>query len=363
MSTARLTYRPALDGVRGIAIAIVVLFHAFGWPGEGTFGVDLFFVLSGFLITLILLKEHSESGAIRIRAFYYRRARRLLPALFTMLVPFMVVALVTASPLAMGLATCLTYTTNILVAAGDSQPYLTGFIHMWSLAAEEQFYIVWPLLLLLLLRIGGARTAARGLIALLAVAMIYRLVLLLQGVPIGRLYYGPDTHADSLLVGCLSGCYYARGRLPRIISSPRVREWSIAAALLLIIAAAVFAAEIPPRLAYGTQLVPTVFALVAGVLVTCAALGGSTVARALSVRPLVFLGQISYSLYLWHLPLLVYVFGGRDGGIRSSAAVATAVGVAAASRHFIELPFLSQRAPGYGHASRKRPSPALRGVQ
>ena len=363
MSANRLGYRPALDGIRGIAIAIVVLFHAFGWPREGTFGVDLFFVLSGFLITLILLKEQSESGTIGIRAFYYRRARRLLPALFCLLVPFMTIALLTASALAIGLATCLTYTTNILVAAGHAQPYLTGFIHMWSLAAEEQFYIVWPLLLLLLLRIGGTRAAARGLIGLLAVAVIYRLVLLLQGVSIARLYYGPDTHADSLLVGCLFGCYYWRRRLPRIISLPRAREWSIAVALLLIVGAAIFAADIPPRLAYGTQLVPTAFALVAGVLVTSAALGGSVVASALSIRPLVFLGQISYSLYLWHLPLLVYVFGGRDGGVRSIAAVATAVVVATASRRFVELPFLSKRAPEYGHASANRPAPALHGVQ
>jgi peptidoglycan/LPS O-acetylase OafA/YrhL len=358
VSPDRFGYRPALDGVRGIAIAIVVSFHAFGWPREGTLGVDLFFVLSGFLITLILLKEHSESGAIRIRAFYYRRARRLLPALFTMLAPFMVIAAVTASPLVVGLAACLTYTSNILIAADPSQPYLPGLIHMWSLAAEEQFYIIWPLLLLLFLRIGGARTAARALIVLLAVAIIYRLVLLLQGASIARLYYGPDTHADSLLIGCLAGYFYAFRRLPRIISSPRAREWSIAGALVLIIVAAVFLADIPPRLAYGTQLVPTLFALVAGVFVTCAALGGSVVARALSLRPLVFLGRISYSLYLWHLPLLVLVFGGRDGGLRSIAAVTAAVAVAAASRHFIELPFLTRRDAQRGRAETAHAAPA-----
>src|SRR6266571_4765617 len=130
----RLGYRPALDGVRGLAIAIVVAYHGFGWPGEGTLGVDLFFVLSGFLITTLLLEEHERMGAISIRAFYRRRARRLLPALFIMLAPFFVLAAVSASfqsRLMVGLGAALTYTSNIVGATAPSA-VPAALIHLWS---------------------------------------------------------------------------------------------------------------------------------------------------------------------------------------------------------------------------------------
>jgi peptidoglycan/LPS O-acetylase OafA/YrhL len=345
----RLGYRPALDGVRGIAIAIVVAFHAFGWPAAGTLGVDLFFVLSGFLITTLLLEEHAQSGRIGIRAFYVRRARRLLPALFALLVPFLLIALSAVvfrgsfpSSVLLGLGGALTYTSNIVVAA-DPTAVPAALIHLWSLGAEEQFYIVWPLLLVVLIRRGGTRLVGRALGTLLVFAVVYRLQLLLRGASIERLYYGPDTHADSLLVGCTFGCYFVRGRLPRAISSERVRKLSIAISLAAVTAAAVFLGRVPARLAYETQLVPTVFSVAAGVFVVCAAFGGSAVARALCARPLVFLGRISYSVYLWHLPLLVAFAGvNREFGFRTIAAVVAAVLVATGSRYLIELPFLAR---------------------
>jgi peptidoglycan/LPS O-acetylase OafA/YrhL len=362
----QLGYRPALDGVRGLAIAIVVGFHAFGWPGEGTLGVDLFFVLSGFLITTLLLEEHEATGKIRIRGFYGRRARRLLPALFAMLVPFVILAAGTAaatgslrSPLVVGLASALTYTSNIVVAA-DPSAASAWMIHLWSLAAEEQFYLVWPLLLTVLMRIGGPRLIGRGLLMLLMLAVVYRLQLLARGASIERLYYGPDTHPDSLLVGCLFGCYFSRGRLPLwITSSARARDVASALSLMLIVAAAVLLKHVPERLAYETQLVPTVFALVAGLFIVCAVTGGTLVSRGLSLRPLVFLGQISYSLYLWHVPLLV-AFAGvhRTFEFRTIAAVAAAVAFASCSRKFIELPFLRGRGEATGERARSRPAPA-----
>jgi peptidoglycan/LPS O-acetylase OafA/YrhL len=337
--------------VRGLAIAIVVSFHAFGWPGEGTLGVDLFFVLSGFLITTLLLEEHYRVGTISIRRFYGRRARRLLPALFFLMAPFLLLAAISAattgslrSPLFVGLASALTYTSNIVVAA-DPSAVPAGMIHLWSLAAEEQFYIVWPLLLLVLIRAGGARLVARALVVLLMLAVVYRLQLLWRGASIDRLYYGPDTHADSLLIGCAFGCYFARGGLPVWIrSSARARELVSAVALTLVIAAAVLLEQVPQRLAYETQLLPTAFALVAGIFVVCAVAGETVVARGLSLRPVVFLGRISYSLYLWHLPLLVAFAGvNREPGLRTIAAVVVAVAVASCSRKFVELPFLHRR--------------------
>jgi peptidoglycan/LPS O-acetylase OafA/YrhL len=346
----RLGYRPALDGVRGLAIAIVVAFHAFGWPAAGTLGVDLFFVLSGFLITTLLLEEHARSGRIGIRAFYVRRARRLLPALFVMLVPFVLIAATTtvvrgtlSSTLFLGLGAALTYTSNIVVAA-DPSAVPAALIHLWSLAAEEQFYLAWPLLVLVLIRRGGIRLVGRVVAVLLALAVAYRLQLLLRGVSIERLYYGPDTHADSLLVGCFFGCLWMRGRLPRMISSERARRVSILLSLVAVLSAAVLIGRVPWRVAYGLQLVPTGFAVAAGVLVVSAALGGSAIARALSVKPLVFLGRISYAVYLWHLPLLVAFAGvDRQFGLRTCAAVLATVVVATGSRYVIELPFLTRR--------------------
>jgi peptidoglycan/LPS O-acetylase OafA/YrhL len=247
------------------------------------------------------------------------------------------------SRLVFGVGAALTYTSNVVVAT-DPSAMPAALIHLWSLASEEQFYILWPLFLVVLMRLGHVRLVGRVLVALLAFAVLYRLQLLVRGTSLDRLYYGPDTHADSLLVGCIFGCWFVSGRLPRIISAERARKVSIALALILIVAAAVFIESVPPRLAYGMQLLPTGFAVAAGVFVACAAMGGSAVARALSVRPLVFLGRISYALYLWHLPLLVALAGvHREVGLRSGAAVAAAVGVAIASRYFVELPFLTRR--------------------
>jgi len=345
----RLGYRPALDGVRGLAIALVVAFHAFGWPPGGTLGVDLFFVLSGFLITTLLLEEHRAKGTISIRRFYGRRARRLLPALSVLLAPFLLIAAVSAaetgslrSPVFVGLAATLTYTSNIVVAA-DPSAVPAGMIHLWSLAAEEQFYIVWPLLLLVLLRAGGVRLVARAVAVLLAVAVVYRLQLLLRGASIERLYYSPDTHADSLLIGCAFGCSFVHGRLFAWWSalSAWARNVASTSALALVVATVVALGSIPQRLAYQTQLLPTVFALIAGALIVCTVTGETVVGQALSLRPVVFLGQISYSLYLWHLPLLVAFAGTNRGvGLPSIAAVAAALVLATCSRKFVELPFL-----------------------
>src|SRR5262245_4168116 len=214
----KLGYRPALDGLRGIAIALVVGFHAFRWPANGALGVDLFFVLSGFLITTLLLEEHRSFGRIGLRRFYVRRVRRLYPALLLLLLALVAVTLAAGgfpsldSPPAIGVASALTYTANVVVAASPSH-VPAGMVHLWSLAAEEQFYVVWPLLIVLLLRWRSMRLLATSLVVLLLLAIAYRLRLALAGASIGRLYYGPDTHADSLLVGCAVGCGFHAAHL------------------------------------------------------------------------------------------------------------------------------------------------------
>jgi peptidoglycan/LPS O-acetylase OafA/YrhL len=349
-SVTKLGYRPALDGLRGIAIALVVGFHAFGWPAGGTLGVDLFFVLSGFLITTLLLEEHEATRTISIRNFYARRARRLLPALGAMLAPFVLLALGAAAAgsfqprILVGLGAALTYTSNIVVAA-DPSAVPAALVHLWSLAAEEQFYILWPIVLVALLRRGGTRLVLGALALLLALAIAYRLQLVVRGASIDRLYYAPDTHADSLLVGCAFGCCFVRSWLPRrLIASKRTRTGVGAAALVLVAAVALLVDRLPPRIAYGSQLIPTGFALTAGILLVCTVAGASAVSSGLGLRPLVSLGRISYSLYLWHLPVLV-AFAGveRRFDLRTVTAVVAAIGAAAASRKFVESPLLRPR--------------------
>jgi peptidoglycan/LPS O-acetylase OafA/YrhL len=343
----RLGHQPALDGLRGIAIALVVSFHAFGWPADGTLGVDLFFVLSGFLITTLLLDEHRATGRIGLSAFYLRRARRLLPALLVLLLAFLLITLASAglwSPIGIGLVSALTYTSNIVVAA-DPSAVPAGMLHLWSLAAEEQFYIVWPVALILGLRFGGRRLALGGLLLLLVAAVGCRLYLTLDGASIHRLYYGPDTHADPLIVGCIFGCCFHWRLVPRrLLTSASIRLTLGGTALAALVATAALVHLLPARIAYETQLLPTGSAVLAGVVIVSAAAGRSPVARGLATPPLASLGRISYSLYLWHLPILV-AFAGveRSAGVRTVAAVAVSVAVAAVSRRFIELPFLARR--------------------
>jgi peptidoglycan/LPS O-acetylase OafA/YrhL len=353
----RLGYRQELDGIRGLAIGLVVSFHAFGWPRAGTLGVDLFFVLSGFLITTLLLEEHALSHGVSIRRFYVRRARRLLPALFALLAAFLLITVLSTAargtfhpPAIVGLAAALTYTSNIVVAA-DPSAVPAALIHLWSLAAEEQFYILWPLLLLLFLRRGGVRFAGRGLVVLLVCSVLYRLGLTLAGASGDRLFYAPDTHADSLLIGCAVACWFSE-RSVVLAARHRRQELGAGLALALVLAGAVLLDRVPTKVAYELQLVPTAFALTAAALIVYAAIGSSLVARALSARPMVFLGGISYSLYLWHLPLLV-AFSGTERyiGARTIGAVVTALAVATASRAYVELPFLARR------TSRQREDP------
>jgi peptidoglycan/LPS O-acetylase OafA/YrhL len=348
----RLGYRPALDGLRGIAIALVVAFHAFGWPRGGTLGVDLFFVLSGFLITSLLLEEHGTTGRIDVRSFYVRRARRLLPALAVLLASFLLVGIMAAAAgsfqprIFVGIGAAVTYSSNIVVAASPSA-VPAGLVHLWSLAAEEQFYLAWPLVLVLLLRVGSVRLVIKALVALTALAVVYRVQLVMRGASIGRVYYAPDTHADSLLIGCLFACWFVRGGPAQaiLLSRARTRSTVGGAALCLVIATALLFTQMPWRTAYELLIIPTGFALAAGILIASAVTGGSLLAQALSVRPLVALGGISYSLYLWHLPVLVALAGtSRHFDLRTVTAVALAVLAAAVSRRLVEAPFLSRRA-------------------
>jgi peptidoglycan/LPS O-acetylase OafA/YrhL len=325
---------PALDGLRGVAILLVLGFHS-GLVRGGWLGVDLFFVLSGFLITSLLLGEWA-GRTISLRSFYRRRACRLLPALVAMVAVYLGVVLVfgDAAGRRASLESALlglTYTMNIhnmLVGTGSPDPVIN---HLWSLATEEQFYLVWPPLLLLLLSrsvhgkkllacvVGGAAIAAVG-------------------------SHWTITYWDALLMGCAAGVLFTNGLVPHI---PKL-VWELA--LVVALWLALFMVEGPAT----NAPVVTVFALAGSIAVLAAATSpGSWLARVLGLQPLRYVGRISYGLYIWHHPLFA-LLGWRLG---LPAAFATAI----LSFRYIEQPFLRRRTgrSPLGRVPRAIPSPAL----
>ena len=344
-------YRPALDGVRAIAISAVVLLHAFGWPRGGALGVDLFFVLSGFLITTLLLQEHQRSRHIDLRAFYRRRAVRLLPALFVVLVTYAVAVTTLAAvrgkdlhdPM-VALAAAATYSSNFLNVFAFPADVPASLAQLWSLAQEEQFYLLWPIVLLLLTR--KHRTLTRFLWLAIAAVTIENVVLLaVNGASdesFYRIYFGPDTHSAPILVGCLFGVLFVQDRLPRLVRS---RGTATAAVCLAALLFAIYSFAWNPFV-FGTPAVLVVAFIAAFLIASLVTDHNSLAARALGIRPLRFVGKISYALYLWH-PLMLVAFGAQLhtalGGWRATAAIAASVAAATMSRYLVERPCLRYR--------------------
>ncbi|HEX4490567.1 MAG TPA: acyltransferase family protein [Acidimicrobiia bacterium] len=304
-------YRPGLDGVRALAVVAVMLYHDdVSWARGGFVGVDVFFVLSGFLITSLLLSELDDTGRIDRIAFWGRRARRLLPALFLLLVGVVVYAIVWAKPDELhdirldGIATIF-YVTNWRLVAGGLSYFQTFQVpsplqHTWSLAIEEQYYLVWPIVLFAARPLWRRRPRALApAIAALALASAALMAILFHAhASIDRLYYGTDTRAQALLVGSAIAAFQ---RVPRARAARRA-AWLrtvCGAGGVLLLAAVVWRWNTPRFLYRGGFLV---VALAAGALVVAAAERG-WIARLLSLRPLPAIGLVSYGLYLWHWPV------------------------------------------------------------
>jgi peptidoglycan/LPS O-acetylase OafA/YrhL len=282
----RLGYRPALDGLRALAIVAVIAYHAYpdAVPG-GYVGVEVFFVLSGFLITRLLLDEHRETGSIDLRGFYGRRARRLLPAVAVLAAAYVGASLVVDVPrLWPSLGVMAVYLTNWHNAAGH--PMAPGLSQMWSLAIEEQFYLVWPFVLAALLRRAPHRVGP-VLVALTASSFIWRELLWRSGATANRMYYGSDTRVGGLLLGCLVAWLTVHG------VSARLRH--LAAPGLAVVA---WLSLAPPAWGWASP----------GFTLTLAALASAALVVAAVDRPWfgpVAVGQRAYGWYLWHPPLLL----------------------------------------------------------
>ncbi len=373
---------PGLDGIRAVAVLGVLAFHGgVSWAGGGLLGVDIFFVLSGFLITSLLVGEWASSGKVRFLRFYERRARRLLPALFLTMLVVAAYAHWFALPSTLttlrgdALAT-LAYVANWrFVLTG--QNYFVRFgppsplLHTWSLAVEEQFYLVWPALALFVLRRRGRRglavVAAVGIVISAAVTTL----LFHHGVSVTRLYYGTDTRVQEVMAGALLAVVIPRiahrfravgatgdpgadaGSDTETALDPPSSGWVIsavgAAGAVALLWALHAVSGARPFLYDGGFLL--VAAATAAVILLVVVRPGNWLSRGLSFGVLGYIGRISYGLYLYHYPMFLMIDGQHTGltGAGLLAVRLAATGAAAvASYHLVEMPVRNRRAlPGW----------------
>jgi len=337
--------RGDIEGLRAIAVVLVVLFHAsIGGFSGGFVGVDVFFVISGFLITGLLLRERRASGTISLSTFYSRRARRLLPAALLVLLVTLAASIILLPPLlipgvATDTASAALYVSNMGFAMQATDYFAAGqapspILHYWSLGVEEQFYLFWPIIVLLVAR-GASQPARRVGVALIAIAgtsFVFALWLTSAAQPWA--FFSLPARAWELALGGILALAGTRLRL--------VPERAAAAAgwvgVALIVLAGTVLNETTPFPGYAA-LLPTVGA--AMVIVSGARVTAAGPARLLGTAIPRFLGRISYSLYLWHWPVLVLpaVAAGIPLPLPERVAlVIVAVALAAATHRWVEDP-------------------------
>jgi len=346
---------PALDGLRGAAVFAILLFHA-GHLRGGWLGVDLFFVVSGFLITSLLLVEHETTGRVALSAFWSRRARRLLPALFATLFGVTLYAGVLAEPNELARIRADAVATLFYVAnwhsiiAGNEYWELfrapSPLEHTWSLAIEEQFYLLWPPLLLLLLgRFRATRSALAVAALLLALSSALWMAWLFDpNAGTARVYYGADTRAFALLLGIV----VAAVSHDRVARSPDEKHLGLDVlgwlGILMLLVGWLGLDGRDPAVYRGL-----LFALACAAAATVAASVWSpagSLARAAGVAPLRGLGVISYGVYLWHWPIYLALSPERvalDGALLTCLRIAVTLAVSWVSYVVIERPIRHRR--------------------
>lgn len=343
-----------LDGVRAIAVLLVIVFHLS--PGAvvgGYIGVDLFFVVSGFLITSLLLREQAANGRIALGAFWRRRARRLLPALGVLLLVCCSAAYVIGGDVLVGLGQqvlgAVTFSSNWLFLAASSDYFDATtpelFRNLWSLAVEEQFYLLWPLLLAFVLlklprwvRIAGVSLLAAGSAVWMAV--------LWSPDTATRVYYGTDTHFFGLAIGAVLA-FAATSWPERALEWPRPARTALGLsgpiALAGILVIGFLMNENAPQTFQGGL---AVVSILSAVVIASLLVQGTPLARLLDWLPLRWIGERSYGLYLWHWPVFLLVSAVLPAWTRElwsswalgGIALVLTVAAAALSYEFVEQP-------------------------
>lgn len=307
---------PGLDGLRGLAVLGVIFYHMnFPWAAGGLLGVTIFFVLSGYLITDILLSDWETKGNIQLIRFWWRRIRRLFPALYTML--FFVTIWITLfqrellSPLREDLVSVIFYFSNwwfIFKDVSYFESYDTPSVvgHFWSLAIEEQFYIFWPIVVILLMFLFKKRTASLfWIIFTLALASaVWMGILYMPGEDPSRVYYGTDTRAFSLLIGAgLAVVWPSRKLAQQVGWKQRLTLDLVGLGALVFLAFMFYTADPFDEILYvgGMFIISLMTAILIAVLVH----PSSILAKILSFKPLKWAGLRSYAMYLWHYPIVL----------------------------------------------------------
>lgn len=349
-------YIPALDGLRALAVIAVVIYHMNATALQsGLLGVTIFFVLSGYLITGLLIREWSTTKKINLPQFWLRRVRRLFPAIVFVLLGTIVLTGVFApdmlTKLRNDIVAALLFFTNwwyifqdvsYFEAMGAPSPVT----HFWSLAIEEQFYLIWPPLLLLLFskRVKKRHIQLGLLVAAIASAAAMAILYSPQADP-SRVYYGTDTRAFSLLIGAFLAFEFPPARVNghgRQGFTARDRKIALgvgSAALAGILVMMVAVNGYSPFLYYGGI---ALLSLLAGALIITLADGRSPLARFFALRPLVWIGKLSYSIYLWHYPLLLLMnprnFTGETPWFAYMGQALVILAVSAISYYVVETP-------------------------
>jgi peptidoglycan/LPS O-acetylase OafA/YrhL len=365
---------PALDGLRAIAVAAVLLYHAqVTWLPGGFLGVDVFFTLSGYLITSLLLAELARSDHIHLARFWLRRARRLLPAVVVVVLTALVISLFLSSGEAgetrSDALSSLFYVNNwhqilgehsYFVAAGRPSPLR----HLWSLSVEEQFYLLWPLLLGFgLAKLGRLRFLHVAIAAAVASAVLMAVLYDPSGDP-SRVYYGTDTRATQLLVGAaLAFVWPIRGWSPAPAGrrAAAVLDAGAAAGLAGLVVVFTAAHEFDTWLYRGGL---TVVALISALLIAAIVHPACRVARLLATPPMRWIGERSYGIYLWHWPVMVLTRPKLDVDwspwVLVPFQIGLTVAIAAASYRYVEMPFRRGEAQQWIREHMRRLAPRRR---
>lgn len=336
-----IAYNARLDGLRAIAVFIVMAAHA-GSPylRSGGVGVDIFFVLSGYLITSILTAESESSGAISFQNFYIRRLLRLAPCLVMVVIFFGISTYLMQHELPWKHALiALTYTANWSNALYGNQ--LGAVDHCWSLATEEQYYLIWPFVVSALEK-TGRRASEKGLL-LLMLALLFALYRfsMVGGFSPERIYYGLDTHIDGLVLGSSLSYLLKTGYLSKTDHARAIARYALPPCVIAL-------GLMPHFLTWHDALMGkfglAATAIMAAVVITTLVAGGDLlITRPLRTAPLVFIGKISYGLYLWHLPIYAVVNALLPHArfrLIFPIKIAVTVAIACASYYLVERRFL-----------------------
>ena len=333
------TFRPDIEGLRAVAVLLVVVSHVFGAPAGGYVGVDVFFVISGFLITGLLLREHARTRRIRLRDFYARRARRLLPAAVLVLAVTNVAAYLLFAGERAGQALrdslwSLGFLANVRFTSigtdyfDDTRP-ASPVQHYWSLAVEEQFYVVWPCLLLLALALSRRRGPLAVLLGITALSLGWSVLVTASDATAA--YFSTPARAWELGVGALVAVAAHKGWLPRRPGFGVAFGWLG----LYGIGLAAFTLDDRTPFPGSAALLP----VLATALVLVGGEAGAADRNPLLVNPVSrYVGRISYSLYLWHWPVLILTVAVLPEALHVAVPLLLPFALAAASHRWVEEP-------------------------